>query len=339
MIPTTPIKSMDDVEMEMKMKAIVYDRYGGPEVLELRDIERPVPGADEVLVRVHAASLNALDWHFTTGTPYFMRLMVGLRRPKRHTPGVDVAGTVEAVGRDVTTFELGDEVFGSGVGSCAEFVVAAENRLAPKPQNMTFEQAAAVPVAAITALQGLREYGKVEPGQKVLINGAAGGVGTYAVQIAKALGAEVTAVCSTHNVDTVRSIGADHVVDYTTDDFVARGGRYDVMLDNVGNRSPAECRRVLADDGMCVVISGPKRNRLLGPVTHVVRTLTYFKFFRQDAVMFTAEETPERLLALCELLESGAVIPVIERTYTLDETAEALSYIGSGHARGKLAKK
>ena len=318
------------------MKAITQDRYGTGEVLRLVDIERPTPGPGEVLVRVGAASLNALDWHATTGTPYVMRMSSGLRRPKRHTPGVDVAGTVEAVGGDVTRFQPGDEVFGGGAGSCAEFVVAGEDGLAPMPRGLSFEQAAAVPVAAITALQGVSEHGQVKAGDKVLVNGAAGGVGTFAVQIARALGADVTAVCSTRNVDTVRSLGADHVVDYTTDDFVERGERFDVILDGVGNRSPSELRRVLNDDGVCVAISGPKRNRLLGPITHIVGILVFFKFYSPRAVTFVAEETSERLLALSELLESGAVTPVIERTYPLDQTAEALDYLGSGHARAKL---
>ncbi len=318
------------------MKAVVYHRYGTPEVLSLDDVERPEPEPDQVLVRVRAASLNALDWHFMTGTPWVMRLTSGLRAPKRNIPGVDVAGTVEAVGRDVTRFAEGDEVFGSGVGSCAEFVAAAEDRLVAKPANVSFEQAAASPVAAITALQGLRDHGGVEPGQRVLVNGAAGGVGTFAVQIAKALGAEVTGVCSSRNVDAVRSIGADHVVDYTTDDFVAAGRRYDVMFDNVGNRSPAECRRVLTDDGICVVITGPKRNRRLGPIGHLVRTLVSFKFASQTAVSFTAEETAGALADLSELLESGSVVPVIERTYSLGDVPEAMRYLGTNHARAKL---
>ncbi len=333
-MPAASPTGRDDVEM--KMRAIVYERYGTPEVLSIRDVDRPEPGDDEVLVRVHAASLNALDWHYLTGTPYFMRLTAGLRRPKRTIPGVDVAGTVEAVGADVTTVRPGDEVFGVAVGSCAEFAVASVDRIARRPAGSTFEQAAAVPVAAITALQGLRDVGKVAAGHSVLINGAAGGVGTFAVQIAKALGAEVTAVCSTRNVETVRALGADRVVDYTTDDFVELGERFDVMLDNVGNRSPAECRRMLTDDGICVVISGPKENRVLGPVTHLIGTLAYFTFVSQRAASFTAEENAERLGALTDLLEAGTIEPVIERTYALDQVPEALAHIGTGHARGKL---
>ncbi len=317
------------------MRAIVYERYGGPAVLALRDVEEPTPGEGEVLVRVRAASLNALDWHFTTGTPYVMRAMSGIRRPKRNIPGVDLAGTIVSVGPGVHHLSPGDEVFGSAIGSCAELAVAPAARVVPKPSAVTFEQAAATPVAAITALQGLTEHGGVEPGHHVLINGGAGGVGTFAVQIAKALGAEVTAVCSTRNVDLVRSLGADHVVDYTTEDFVDRGGRYDVMFDNVGNRSPAALRRILADDAVCVVITGPK-HRVLGPIPHVVRTIVYFKFAGPRAVSFTAEESAERLSAVAELLETGAVEPFVERTYRLEETAEALAYIGTAHTRGKL---
>jgi NADPH:quinone reductase-like Zn-dependent oxidoreductase len=318
------------------MKAIVYRKYGTPDVLSLQDVDPPVVGDDEVLVRVHAASLNPLDWHFTTGTPYLMRLMVGLRTPKRNIPGVDLAGTVESVGSNVARLKPGDEVFGFGVGSCAEFVAAREDRIAHKPADLTFEQAAAVPVAAVTALQGLRDHGKVEAGQKVLINGAAGGVGTFAVQIAKALRAEVTGVCSTHNVDTIRSIGADHVVDYTKDDFVESGQRYDVMIDNVGNRSLSDCRKMLARDGICVVIGGPKEGRVLGPIPRLVRTLVYFKFVSQKVASYTAKASSEELLHLCEFLESGQVVPVIERTYNLNDVPEAMRYLGTGHARGKL---
>ena len=321
------------------MKAIVYRKYGTPDVLSLHDVDRPVVGDDEVQVRVHAASLNPLDWHYMTGTPYLMRLMVGLRKPKRNILGVDLAGTVEAVGGNVTRFKPGDEVFGVAAGSCAEFVAAREDRIVHKPAGLTFEQAAAVPVAALTALQGLRDHGKVEAGQKVLINGAAGGVGTFAVQIAKRLGADVTGVCSTHNVDTIRSIGADHVIDYTKDDFVERGQRYDVMMDHVGNRSLSDCRRVLTRDGVCVVISGPKEGRVLGPIPRLIRTIVYFKFVSQRVASYTAVVTSEQLLRVRELLESGQVEPVIERTYNLSEVPEAMRYLGSGHARAKLVIK
>lgn len=327
---------MTEMPAVNSMKAIVHHRYGTPDVLALEDVDRPVAGDDQVLVRVTAASLNALDWHFTTGTPYLMRLTSGLRAPKRQTLGVDVAGTVEAVGANVTTFQPGDEVFGIGSGSCAEYVVVSAMRIVHKPAELSFEQAAAVPTAAVTALQALRDRGQVEAGQKVLVNGAAGGVGTYAVQIAKALGAEVTAVCSTRNVDAVRSLGADRVIDYSKDDFVTSGERYDVMIDNVGNRSPAKCRRVLTRNGICVVVSGPKKNRLLGPVTHLIATLVSFMFVPQKAKSFVADVTTEPLLFLCQLLESGRISPVIERTYALSEAPDALRYLGTGHARGKL---
>lgn len=287
-------------------------------------------------MRVRAASLNALDWHLLTGIPYLMRLMVGLRRPKRPIPGVDLAGTVESVGGKVARFKPGDEVFGCGTGSCAEFVAAREDRIVHKPADVSFQQAAAVPVAAITALQGLVEHGKVEGGRKVLINGAAGGVGTFAVQIAKALGAEVTGVCSTRNVDTIRSIGADQVVDYTRDDFVKSARRYDVMIDNVGNRALADCRRVLVRDGVYVAVSGPKKSRLLGPIPRFIRNAVYFRFVSQRLASYTAAITRERLLRVCELLESGRLVPIVERSYALNETPEAMRYLGTGHVRGKL---
>jgi NADPH:quinone reductase-like Zn-dependent oxidoreductase len=268
-----------------------------------------------------------------------MRLIVGLRKPRRQIPGVDLAGTVESVGGNVTRFKPGDEVFGAGEGSCAEFVAAREDRIAHKPAELTFEQAAAVPVAAITAVQGVRDHGKVEAGQKVLINGAAGGVGTFAVQIAKALGAEVTGVCSTHNVDKIRTIGADHVVDYTKGDFVEDGQRYDVMIDNVGNRSLSNCRRVLVRDGIYVAITGPKEGRVLGPIPRLIRTIVYFKFVSQKVASYTAKLTSAELLRLRELLESGRIVPVIERTYSLSEVPDAMRYLGTGHARGKLVIK
>ncbi len=318
------------------MRAIVYRKYGTPDVLSLQVVDQPVVGEDEVLVRVHAASLNPLDWHYMTGTPYLMRLMVGLRKPKRNIPGVDLAGTVESVGGSVTRFKPGDEVFGTAAGSCAEFAVAGEDQLVHKPAALSFEQAAAVPVAALTALQGLRDHGKAEAGQKVLINGAAGGVGTFAVQIANTLRAEVTGVCSTHNVDTIRAIGAHHVIDYTKDDFMESGQRYDVMIDNIGNRSLSDCRRVLARDGICVVISGPKKGRVLGPIPRLIGTLVYFKFVSQRAASFIAVVTSEQLLRVRELVECGQVVPVIERKYKLTEVPEAMRYLSTGHARGKL---
>ncbi len=254
------------------MKAAVRDRYGSPDVVELREVEKPVATNDEVLVRVRAASLNLADWYEVTGRPYVGRTQMGLRKPKTNRLGVDYAGTVEAVGRDVTEFRPGDEVFGGRNGAYAEYICAREERaIVPKPANVTFEQAAAVPVAALTALQGLRDKGQVQHGQTVLINGASGGVGTFAVQIAKALGAQVTGVCSTRNVDLVRSLGADHVIDYTREDFTRSNRRYDLMLDVAGSRSWSACRRVLSPQATLVIVGGTKTNRLFGPLGHVVK--------------------------------------------------------------------
>ena len=317
------------------MKAVVHERYGTPEVLSVQDVEVPEVGDDRVLVRVRAASLNARDWHMVTGTPYFMRLFVGLRRPKVPVAGADFAGVVEEVGANATGFAVGDEVFGSGPGSCAEYVSVHRERLAHMPAGSTFEQAAALPIAAVTALQAVRERGGVQAGARVLVNGAAGGVGTFSVQIAKALGAEVTAVCSTPNVEMVRSLGADHVVDYTADDFAASAERYDVMIDNVGNRALSDCKRVLVDGGVYVMVSGPK-GKLLGPVPRMLCSVFSFMFGGRKRAVFVAEETTERLEYLAGLVESGDVSPVVERTYDVSETADALAYIGTGHVRGKL---
>ena len=317
------------------MKAVVCERYGSPDVLELREVDKPIPADDEVLVRVRATSVNPVDWHGVTGTPYIARLQTGLRGPKSAAVGVDFAGQVEAVGRDVTVLAPGDDVFGGRNGAFAEYV-CVRNAVAVKPSNLTFEQAAAVPVAAITALQGLRDKGALQPGQKVLVNGASGGVGTFAVQIAKALGAEVTGVCSTGNVELVRSLGADHVVDYTGEDFTRRGEQYDLLLDNAGSRSFSAYRRVLRSDGRLVIVGGPKTSKLLGPLTHMVTTVAASKFRSQKAVAFLAKLNKEDLRLLRELLEAGTVRPVIDRTYELAEIADALRYLGEGHARGKI---
>lgn len=319
------------------MKAIVYHKYGSPDVLELREVEKPVVADDGVLVRVHAASVNPLDWHAVTGTPYIARLQSGLRKPKSESLGVDFAGTVEEVGGSVTQFRPGDEVFGVRSGAFAEYVAVREGRaVVLKPANLTFEQAAAVPVAAVTALQGLRDKGRLQPGHKVLINGASGGVGTFAVQIAKALGAEVTGVCSTRNVDLVRSIGADQPVDYTQEDFTRNGQRYDLLLDIAGNRSFSDCRRALNPNGLLVIVGGPKTNVLIGPLGHFVGVLLASVGRSQKAVPFLANVSKENLLVLQELLEAGKVTPVIDRRYRLDEVPEALRYLGAGHARGKV---
>ncbi|MEE9297843.1 MAG: NAD(P)-dependent alcohol dehydrogenase [Acidimicrobiia bacterium] len=317
------------------MKAIVQYRYGAPDhVLELQDVDKPAVKDDEVLVRVHAASVNPADWHLMTGRPYLIRLQAGLLKPKRNIPGTDVAGLVEAVGRNVMQFQPGDEVFGGCSGAYAEYVCASEDRVVLKPANLTFEQAAAVPIAAITALQGLRDKGQIQPGHRVLINGASGGVGTFAVQIAKSFGAEVTGLCSTRNVDMVRSIGADRVIDYTQEDFTQKGQRYDLMLDAVGNRSLLDCRRVLNPKGVYVSV-GAKMGDWIGPLTHVFKVLLGSLVGSQKMVPMLAKTTKQDLVVLQELLEAGDVTPVIDRRYELSEVAEALRYQGEGHAKGK----
>jgi NADPH:quinone reductase-like Zn-dependent oxidoreductase len=319
------------------MKAIVRHEYGGPDVLELAEVDEPAPAEDELVVHVHAASVNPLDWHSVTGTPYLVRLSDGLRRPKDERVGVDFAGTVEAVGPSVTRFRPGDEVFGGRSGSFAEYVVVREDQaVAVKPTALTFEEAASVPVAAITALQGLRDKGQLQAGQKILINGASGGVGTFAVQIAKTLGAEVTGVCGTRNVDTARSLGADHVVDYTRDDFAGSGQRYDLLLDIAGSRTWPECRRVLADEGRLVVVGGPKTNRWVGPLERMAKLRLASVGRSQSVVPFLAKLKRDDLETLRELLEAGSVIPVIDRGYELGDVPRALVYLGEGHARGKV---
>ncbi|OGG56104.1 MAG: alcohol dehydrogenase [Candidatus Handelsmanbacteria bacterium RIFCSPLOWO2_12_FULL_64_10] len=321
------------------MKAITYQSYGSPDVLKCEEIEKPTAGDNQVLIKVRAASVNPLDWHYIRGTPYVMRMQSGLRGPKVARLGVDFAGTVEAVGRDVKRFQSGDEVFGGRTGAFAEYVCVREDRgVALKPANLTFEQAASVPVAAITALQGLRDKGQIQPGQKVLINGAAGGVGTFAVQIARSFGAEVTGVCSTRNVDMVRSIGADRVIDYTQQDFTRTEQRYDVLLDNVGNRSLSECRRVLNPRGKYVLIGGggPDDGRWIGPLTRVLKTLVLSRFVTQDMVFFVAKLSREDLTLLGDLMQAGKVTPVIDRRYRLSGVPAAIRYLEEGHARGKV---
>jgi NADPH:quinone reductase-like Zn-dependent oxidoreductase len=317
------------------MKAIVHNRYGRPDVLELREVDVPVPDNDQVLVRVVASSVNPVEWYGVTG-PYFARLGNGLRRPKDPTVGADVAGRVQAVGRDVTDFRPGDEVFGVSGGSWAEYACASPARLALKPANLSFAQAAAVPVAGVTALQALRDKGRVQAGQKVLINGASGGVGTFAVQIAKTLGADVTAVCSSRNVELVRSLGADRVVDYTREDFTKSGERHDLMLDIAGSRSFFEFRRVLTPEATVVLVGGRMTYRRLGPLPHLIGTSLKSRGRRQTVPFFVAKVTREDLAALGELLAAGEVKPVIDRTYELSAAAEALSYLGERHARAKI---
>ena len=319
------------------MRAAVAREYGTPEVVSIEEVPTPAPADGEVLVRVEASSLNALDWHLLTGTPLFMRLISGLRRPKRTIHGADVAGTVVAVGSDVTKFGVGDAVFGECEGGgCAPYLSVEEDHIVAKSADVTFETAGATPVAGLTALQGLRTHGRVQPGDHVLVNGAAGGVGTFAVQIAKALGAEVTAVCSTRNVDMVRGLGADHVVDYTTEDFVPGGPRFDVMLDNVGNRTSKEVLSVLRPDARYVVISGPKENRLLGPVPHIMRTGLAFMRAEPSFHQFTASPNDDDLTFLGELLADGTVVPEVQRVVGLDGVADGLAEIGTGHTRAKI---
>jgi NADPH:quinone reductase-like Zn-dependent oxidoreductase len=320
------------------MKALVHDRYGSPDVLELRHVEEPALTDDGVLVRVRAASVNPADWYGVTGRPYVGRPMQGVLKPRSPFVGVDFAGVVEAVGNDVAALAPGHEVFGGRSGAVAE-LVNVKNAVARKPANLTFEQAAAIPVAGTTALQGLRDHGRLQPGQRVLINGASGGVGTFAVQIAKALGAEVTGVCSTRNVELVRSLGADHVVDYTREDFTRSDRRYDLLLDIAGSRSWSEYRRVLTPQATVVIVGGSKTSRLFGPLAHVARMRLAGLRSSQRIAFFIAKLTRADLEALRELVEADQVMPVVERSYPLDEAAEAFRHLGDGPVQGKLVVK
>lgn len=315
------------------MRAIVQDRYGSADVLALRKIDRPVVGKDEVLVRVHAAGMDPGVWHLMTGIPYLMRLFgTGFFAPKARVPGMDVAGRVEAVGENVTAFRPGDEVFGAGNGSFAEYACARADKLALKPANLTFEQAATVPISASTALEALRDAGRIQPGQKVLVIGAGGGVGTFAVQLAKAFDTEVTGVCSTAKTDLVRSIGADHVIDYTREE-IAGGERYDLILDTAGNRPLSSLRRALAPEGTLVIVGG-EGARWLG-VSRPLRALLLNPFVRQRLTALFSIVRKENLELLRELIEAGKVTPVIDRTYPLSEAPEAVRQWEKGHARGK----
>jgi NADPH:quinone reductase-like Zn-dependent oxidoreductase len=325
------------------MKAILHDAYGPPEVLTLAEVPKPVVEDGEVLVRVHAASVNPADWHLMRGDPYIARLSFGPRKPRDRVPGCDLAGRVEAVGSNVTTVQPGDEVFGSpfehGLGAFAEFAAISADLVAPRPANLTLEQAATVPVAAMTALQGLRDHGRVEAGQKVLIIGASGGVGTFAVQIAKSLGAEVTGACSAAKSELVRSVGADHVIDYAEEDFTAGAERYDVIFQLGGTRSPSDCRRALTSNGTLVLSSGEPAGRLFGPLGRVVKAMVVSPFVSERMVTFTVKPNREDLLALKELIEAGTVTPVIDRTYSLSEVPDAVGYLEEGNARGKVGVK
>lgn len=311
------------------MKAIVQDIFGSPDVLRLEEVDAPAVGPDDVLVRVRAASVNPADWHAMRGSPWFARPMFGMLKPKQRTPGVDLAGVVEAVGANVTDFRPGDEIFGARNGSLAELVCGGKNFIA-KPASLSFEQAGSVAIAGCTALQALRDKAGLQAGQRVLVNGAAGGVGTFAVQIAKSMGAHVTGVCSTRNVELVRSLGADEVVDYTADDFTRGGEPYDVIVDLIGNRSTSDLRRALTPKGTAVLIGGE------GRLVEMLTPLVVGRFVSQRLVSFIAKITKEDLAELSELAEAGKLTPVVDRTYPLSEAPEAIRYLETGHARGKV---
>ncbi len=321
------------------MQAFVYHCYGSADVLQLESIQKPAPADNEVLVKIKAAAVNPLDWHYMRGEPYIMRLGTGLGAPDETRLGVDFAGTVEAVGKSVKQFKPGDDVFGGRTGAFAEYVTITEDRaLALKPANVSFEQAASVPIAAITALQALRDKGQLKPGQKVLINGASGGVGTFAVQIAKAIGAEVTGVCSERNAEMVRSIGADHVIDYKQENYTENGQHYDLIIDMVGNHSLSDNRKVLAPEGVFVIIGGAKGN-WLGPLMGPIKASIYSPFVSQDFSLLLAQMRKDDLKTLADLMETGQVVPVIDRRYSLSEVPAAIRYSEEGHARGKIIIK
>ena len=319
------------------MQAIVQDNYGSGEALELREIARPEIGKHDVLVRVRAAGVNPADWAVMSGLPYIARPVYGLRRPKVGVRGTDVAGYVAAVGSGVTRFKPGDEVFGASTGSYAEYTAASEDQLAFKPANLSFEQAATVPMAGLVALQAIRDRGQVQPGQTVLINGASGGIGTFAIQIAKALGAEVTAVASTRNLELVRSVGADHVIDYTKEDFTASGKRYDVVLDNVSNHSLSRLRQVMTPTGVLIPNGGNFGNRWFSSAGRLVRATVLFRFGTQRLGRFLVSTNHADLAALKELIEAGKVMPVLGSTYPLSRAGRAIDHVGAGHAQGKVA--
>lgn len=315
------------------MKAIVRTKYGSPDILEFRELDKPVPTDNQVLIKIDAASVNPLDWHLLRGTPFLVRLMgFGFLKPKHQILGADVAGRVEAVGTSVTRFKVGDEVFGSSIGAFAELACFSENKLVSKPDAVTFEQAAAVPVAGLTALQALRDHGRIQPGQKVLINGASGGVGSFSVQIAKAFGADVTGVCSTRNLEMVRGIGADHVIDYTKEDFWRSGKKYDLIVDNAAYRSILRPIRALRPGGIYVLIGGAMRSFVEATILGWFYALGKGK----KITGFTARVNQADLAQLKELLETGKIVPVIGRRYPLNEVPQAIRYIEDGHARGKV---
>jgi NADPH:quinone reductase-like Zn-dependent oxidoreductase len=318
------------------MKAAIYTSYGPPEVVRIADVEKPVPKDDEVLIKVRAAAVNPLDWRIMKGDPALLRLFFGLRKPRRGRPGVDVAGEVEAVGKKVTQFKPGDAVFGSCRAAFAEYACTAESQIAMKPNSVTFEQAASVNVAGLTALQGLRDKGKIQPGSKVLINGAAGGVGTFAVQIAKSFGADVTGVCSTRSIDLVRSIGADEVIDYTQHDFTTSNQRYDLILDCVGNHSFSACRRVSNAKGRFVMVGAPHDMSVIGLLAPMINAILLSLFGSQKAIPFISKPSQSDLTLLGELIAAGKLKPIIDSCYTLSEAPDAIRHVEEGHARGKV---
>ena len=317
------------------MKAVVYHEYGSADVLRIEDVDKPTPGDDEVLVKVRAAAANPMDCHLMSGV-YLMRLMSGLRKPKMTRPGADLAGEVESVGRNVTLFKPGDAVFGCARGSFAEYVCAREDKVALKPANISFEQAAAIPVAALTALQELRDKGRVQPGQKVLINGAAGGVGTFAVQIAKSFGADVTGVCSTQGVDLVRSLGADRVIDYTGGDFTRSGDQYDLIFDCAGNLPLSAWRRIMTPKAILLACGARPGGHIVGPLPHLLRLLVSSRFISQTVIFYVAKVRAGDLNVLKEMVEAKKVTPVIDRCYKFNEIPEAIRYLKAGHTRGKV---
>ena len=320
-----------------RMKGVVRRCYGTADVLKIEEIERPEVASNELMVKVRAAAVNPLDYHYMTGKPYVMRLSTGLGTPDRQRLGVDFSGTVEAVGNNVTRFKPGDEILGTRSGALAEYITVPEDgSITHKPANLTFDQAAAIPIAAVTALQGLRDKGRIQPGQKVLINGASGGVGTFAVQLAKSFGAEVTGVCSTRNVELVRSLGANHVIDYTRENFTDSAERYDLILDNVGNHPLLAVKRVLKPQGLVVIVGGPKSNRWIGPLGRSARAMMLNPFIDEKFVVFMASVNQADLGTLAKLAREGKLTPVIDRHYALDETAEAIRYLEQGRARGKV---
>lgn len=324
-------------DTQSTMRAVMQRCYGPPATLTLEEVARPTPAANEVLVRIHAAAVNPLDWHSIAGSPYLMRLGGGLGTPDDPRTGADFAGTVEAVGDQVTRFKVGDRVLGGKAGAFAEYIVVREDRgIAHIPASLSFEDAAAIPVAGVTALQALRDHGHIQPGQKVLINGASGGVGTFAVQIAKSFGAEVTGVCSTRNIELVRSLGADHVVDYKHEDFTTTGKRYDLIIDNVGNHSPLALRRALVPNGTVIIVGAPKNGPWIGTFSGIIQGMVLSWFVDEKFQFFIASLNPDNLSFLAELAREGKMRSVIDRRYSLDEVPAAIDYLASWRARGKV---